>query len=166
MLDLGFGAFNTCLILIARCIVDGRDQAVTIGAITQTRTLGGVIGLAISQVVLFDRLLNTLRGRVTNEDLRSLFKSVDALNHLPPGKAALIIVEYAAGFNLQMRTVMYFVIAAFVTSCFAWRRDITTFDQINAERMKQQSRPALGEEVGLEEEMLGNAQTNIRSMPV
>ena len=97
------------------------------------------MGLAISQVVLFDSLLSALKGRVTGDDLRSFFQSADALKSLSPAKAALIGAEYAAGFNLQVRTAMYFVIAAFVASCFAWRRSMMTFDQINVERTKQAS---------------------------
>ncbi|KAL9588225.1 MAG: hypothetical protein Q9203_002968, partial [Teloschistes exilis] len=75
------------------------------GAITQVRVLGGVIGIAIAQVVVSSTIRSDLASILNPTQLDSLLQSTASIAALSPGQAADVRRVYGHAFNLQTRMV-------------------------------------------------------------
>ena len=122
ILGFGLGAFNTSVVSLARFEVEPREMSVTMSAITQARTMGGIVGLAVAQVVLFRKLLIDLAERLTEQETRGFLDKADMLQTLPADAQILVRHVYSQAFSKQTRTIMYFAMACFVVSLFTIRR--------------------------------------------
>jgi hypothetical protein len=96
------------------------------GAITQVRVLGGIIGLAIVQAIL----LSSLRSSLTPSQLSSILSSTTNIASLSPEAAALTRAAYGGAMNVQMRIVAGFGGASLSVSLFTWRREVAEFAEV------------------------------------
>ena len=101
--------------------------AVTMGAITQVRVLGGVVGIAIAQVVLSSTIRTELPSILTPEQVSELLESAASIANLSPTQAQEVREVYGHAFNIQTRLVMYFAIASLVVCLLAFRRHPKSF---------------------------------------
>ncbi|KAL8640452.1 MAG: hypothetical protein Q9226_008745 [Calogaya cf. arnoldii] len=126
-LGLGFGLGLSSLVIVSRVEVDDSDLAVTMGSITQVRVLGGVIGIAIAQVLLSSTIRSSLPSILNPAQLDALLESAATISKLSPAQATEVRRIYGHAFNRQTRTVMYFAIASLVVSIVAFRRHPKSF---------------------------------------
>ncbi len=100
------------------------------GAITQVRVLGGVIGLAIAQAVLLSSVRSHLISVLTPSQLDLLLSSTTYIASLPPEVAQLTRQVYGDASNLQMRIIVGFAGASLIASLGAWRRHAVEYADI------------------------------------
>ena len=117
------------------------------GAITQTRVLGGVVGIAIAQVVLSSAVRTDLPAILTPDQVDTLLQSAASISKLAPKQIHQVQKVCGHAFNKQTRQVMYFAIASLVVSLAAFRRHPRSF----ADAGKQEG----GQEVGVEAVVAG-----------
>jgi uncharacterized membrane protein YdcZ (DUF606 family) len=130
ILGFSFGVGLVSLIICCRVEVELEDHAVAIGAITQVRVLGGVIGLAIVQATLIADLKSRLAGILTPQQLSGVLASTERIALLPPEEARITRHVYGEAANRQMRIVMGFAIAGLLVSLFGWRRHAVEFKDL------------------------------------
>lgn len=98
--------------------------AVTQGALTQVRSLGGSIGLAIG-VIVFNSKIRSSSGLVdvlSPEEMAAVLRSPLAIAQLTRGQQAIISQAYATAFTQEMRVATYIAAACFVVSLLTWQR--------------------------------------------
>ena len=98
--------------------------AVTQGALTQMRSLGGSIGLAVAVIVFNNKIRATaaLTSVLTPSQTSELLKSPLAISRLTPPEQALVAKVYAKAFTNEMQVATYVAAACFVVSLFAVQR--------------------------------------------
>src|SRR5277367_3488258 len=92
------------------------------GAITQLRMLGAVMGLAISTTALSNYIRPRLGSVLSPEQLSQLSQFSGSIAQFPPEQAAATRAVYNDAYNLQMRIVMGFALASLIISLLAFRR--------------------------------------------
>jgi len=95
------------------------------GALTQMRSLGGSIGLAIA-VIIFNMRIRTseaLGESLSVTQRTALFKSPLAIKSLSPQQQALVSEMYAKAFSEQMRVATYVIAVAFIVSLLTLERN-------------------------------------------
>ena len=135
--SIGIGLNLTVLILLTPNLIRGKDQckpppmsfessltdpAVALGALTQFRALGGVIGLAIATNVLNNHLTSRLQGALSPEELANLLQSAATIAQLPPVLETLVRETFREGFNLQMRIMTGFGAAQILAMAVMWEK--------------------------------------------
>ncbi len=108
-------------------VADREPLAVTMGAITQVRVLGGVVGIAIAQVVISSTIRSDLPSILDPDQVEALLESAGSIASLEPSRAAEVRRVYGHAFNLQTRMVMYFAIASLVVCLIGFRRHPKSF---------------------------------------
>ena len=78
------------------------------GAITQFRAFGGVVGLAVATNALNSLINSRLSSVLTADQLASLLESVQTVATLPPSLQGTVRSAFADGYNLQMRIMIGF----------------------------------------------------------
>lgn len=109
--------------------------AVSLGALTQLRQLGGVIGIAVTQAILNNDFRSKLANHLTTAELSAVLLSTSNIRNLDPVNRDLTRVAYGQSSNLQMRVVMAFAGAAILTSLFAWQKAPLDRAAVEAERI-------------------------------
>ena len=105
--------------------------AVSQGAITQVRVLGGLIGLAICTAVLIQSVTTRLSSVLAPEQLHSLLQSTTSIAQFSQAQAAATRSVYGDIFNLQMRVVMFFTVGSLIISIFTIRRHPRSLTQVH-----------------------------------
>ena len=116
--------------------------AVTQGALTQMRSLGGSIGLAIG-VIVFNSQIRASKGlavALNPEEMAAVLKSPLAIAQLTPQQQGLVSRAYATAFTEEMRVATYIAAACFVASLLTLQRHLPQPDLGN--------RPGEAEDVG------------------
>jgi len=111
--------------------------AVTQGALTQVRSLGGSIGLAVC-VIVFNRYIraSTILARELKPDqIAALFKSPLILSTFPPHQQELVAGVYASAFTEEMRVATYIAAACLPVSLCTWQRHIPQLDREEPSRV-------------------------------
>lgn len=90
--------------------------AVNMAAVSQIRTLGGVIGVAIGDVILSARVWSKLGGILDPQQVAALQVSTDNLLHFTPQEVSSTRQLFGAGYNFEIRVTMYITIACFLVS--------------------------------------------------
>lgn len=140
ILGVGFGLSLSTLPLVARLEVEKEDHAVSMGAITQIRVLGGLIGIAVSQTILNDRVRSKLVEILNPEQLSSLMASIRSLDGFSASQVQQIRDAYGNGFNLQFRVMLYIGIACLLITLGCWIRN--PLDVQARERVEEANRKA------------------------
>ncbi|KAM0499255.1 hypothetical protein ACHAO3_004290 [Verticillium nonalfalfae] len=130
IMGLGFGFNLATILMMATIIVSEKDLAVTMGAVTQTRVLGGTIGLAVCSALLIDHIRAQASAILTPTELASILSSSGNIALLPPEKQYETRVIFAEAYSRQMRVMLYFSLAALGSVLFLFekkpRRAVTT----------------------------------------
>ena len=106
------------------CINADDSEAVLQGCLTQMRTFGGCIGLAIGAIVLNAAVSSstTLVRALTASQRAQLYKSPLVIAEFSPDQQKLVAGVYADAFTKQMRVCTYVAAAAFVVSLLTIER--------------------------------------------
>lgn len=116
IVGFGFGVSMSVLPLIARMEVGHLDHSVNMAAVSQIRTLGGVIGVAIGDVILSARVWSKLGGILDPQQVAALQVSTDNLLHFTSQEISSTRQLFGAGYNFEIRVTMYITIACFLVS--------------------------------------------------
>jgi hypothetical protein len=114
-------------------------SAVSLGAVTQMRQLGGVIGLAVTQAILNGDFRSQLTKFLSTEELKAVMLSTENIKKLSAAHKDLTCRAYGGSANMQMRVVTAFAGAAILTSIFAWQRAPKDRKALEAERVALQT---------------------------
>ncbi|KAK6852975.1 hypothetical protein PG995_011526 [Apiospora arundinis] len=114
LMGFGFGMGLVSLVIYAPLVVGREDLAVTMGAITQIRVLGGTIGLAISATILNNHLASRLPSFLSPSEMQQVSHSLSFLNSLPDATRDAVRQVFADGYNSQMRAMLYFSAATWL----------------------------------------------------
>jgi hypothetical protein len=90
---------------------------------TQVRTLGGVIGIAIVQAILLSHLRSQLPSVLTPDQLSAVVTSTANISRLSGPVAELTRQIFGEAVNLEMKTATGFAGAALIASLFVWRKN-------------------------------------------
>ena len=115
----GLSIASTTLLVIFRFLAEPQHYAVMLGCLTQMRSLGGSIGLAISTIV-FNRFVRGSQGladMLSAEELRELYRSPLVMSTWDAEVQAEVGYVYSEAFRGQMRVAMYVAAVALVVSC-------------------------------------------------
>ncbi|KAH8685445.1 MFS multidrug transporter-like protein [Tricladium varicosporioides] len=120
----GFGVginISTLIVMTPYSIKEARDKAVAIGAVSQFRIMGGVIGLAIVTAVYKGYVNSRLDIILTESEKYALLQSTESLVTLTPAIQEQVRVIYAGGYNLQFRILIAFAAAQIPASFMMWQ---------------------------------------------
>jgi hypothetical protein len=90
--------------------------------VAQSRTLGGVFGIATSTILFNRRIDQDIHPDITPEELSALYSSPAILEKLSPLQQQWISGIYAAAFNDTLRAYMCLAIVGFVCALFTWQK--------------------------------------------
>lgn len=121
--------------------------AVSLGAVTQMRQLGGVIGLAVTQAILNSDFKSQLAKFLSTEELKAVLLSTENIKSLSTAHRDMTCRAYGSSANSQMRVVTAFAGAAILTSIFAWQKAPRDRKALEAERVAIQKGQFTSEEV-------------------
>ncbi|THZ50488.1 MFS general substrate transporter [Aureobasidium pullulans] len=116
ILGFGFGLTMASSMVVIRTEVAMKDNTVSLGAVTQLRQLGGVIGLAVTQAILNGDFRSQLAKFLSDEELRSVMLSTANITNLSDSHRDLTCRAYGRSSNAQMRVVTAFAGAAILMS--------------------------------------------------
>lgn len=85
------------------------------GAITQVRALGGVVGLAIATNVLNNHVRSGLPNILSQQQIDALLQTFAVIQTLPDTLQVAVRTVYAEGYNLQMKVMVGFCVAQVVS---------------------------------------------------
>ncbi|KAK9414517.1 putative Efflux pump FUS6 [Seiridium unicorne] len=130
LLGMGFGFTLSSFVILARVEVTGEDSGIAIGAITQIRVLGGLIGVAIAQAVLSAQVSDGLSMVLGPDQLSAITQSPEAISQFSPSARRAIVKVYGDAFNLQTKIMIGLSAAGLMACLGAWRRTPTEFVEI------------------------------------
>ncbi|KAI9727831.1 MAG: hypothetical protein M1834_007877 [Cirrosporium novae-zelandiae] len=122
ILGVGFGLGLGTLLIMAPLVAEKRDLAVTMGALTQIRVLGGTVSLAICSTILNNHLKSDIGPILTRAQIQDVFESTSAILDLDQGIQQEVRCVFGAGYNKEMKTMLYFTIAGFLTILLIWEK--------------------------------------------
>lgn len=136
---------NSCIDLASNGMKEfwltaSRYAGIVMGAITQVRVLGGVIGIAIGQVIISSRLTSELGPVLGPEKLAALLHSTAAIKTFSPEEAALAMECYGRAFNLQNKIMIGFAAAGVVACAGAWKRHFENGADLEKKRLEAKAR--------------------------
>ena len=94
---------------------------------SQSRLLGGNIGLAIATVVQNQHLESDLQGILSNSQIDNLRHSLTAIKILSSQQVQAFRASFADAFRTQMEISMCVAAAALVSGICVWQRHPPTF---------------------------------------
>jgi hypothetical protein len=159
VLGFAFGMGLVSLMVITRVEVSADDNAVAMGAITQVRVLGGIIGLAIVQAILLASLRASLGGVLTPSQLATILSSSSSIASLPPAAAQLTRAAYGDASNVQMRIVAGFGGASLLVGLCTYRRQKISFADVAKGRGPADLRKIAALEAEMEAEGAGESES-------
>lgn len=93
------------------------------GAITQYRALGGVVGLSIATNVFNDYVRSQLSRFLTPEQLSTLLQSVTSgINELPSGLQPTVRATFGAAYDLQTKVMIGLATAQVLAVSIMWEK--------------------------------------------
>ena len=107
------------------------------GAITQVRVLGGVIGIAIGQTIISSRLTSELGPVLGPDKLAALLHSTTAVETFSPEQAAQTMECYGRAFNLQNYIMIGFATAGLLVCGGAWKRHFDNAADLEKQRLEK-----------------------------
>jgi hypothetical protein len=94
------------------------------GAITQVRVLGGIIGLAICQAVIYSHISSSATIELSSPQIQAILSSTTALVGEQGDEIRRL---YGEGWNLQMKVLMGFAGMGVLASAGTWKRHAMSF---------------------------------------
>ncbi|KAK3318056.1 major facilitator superfamily domain-containing protein [Apodospora peruviana] len=102
------------------------EYSVVMGALTQTRVLGGTVALAICSAILGNHLKESLGGVITQAGFQTIGETLGAINLPGPEQATKVKHAFAEGYNKQFRLLAGFSGAALLAALFLFSREPLT----------------------------------------
>ena len=96
----------------------------TMGAITQVRVLGGIIGLAICQAVIYSHISSFATIELSSPQIQALLSSSTTLVGEQGDEIRRL---YGEGWNLQMKVLMGFAGVGVLASAGTWKKNAVSF---------------------------------------
>ncbi|KAF4995620.1 hypothetical protein FGRMN_5011 [Fusarium graminum] len=115
LMGLGFGFSLSAILIMVPLVVTEKDLAVTMGAVTQVRVLGGTIGLAICSALLINHINSEASKYLTREQVEQILLSPKSIGLLPPETQDRTRALFADAYSNQMRAMLYFSIASLLS---------------------------------------------------
>ncbi|KAJ5260470.1 hypothetical protein N7478_012075 [Penicillium angulare] len=122
ILGIGFGIALSVLPLITRMEITLFDHAINMGAVTQSRLIGSLIGVGFGEIVLQSRLWTRLSTILTPEELGLIRQSMSNASKLSPYKHAAVQNEFGKDCNLIFRICMYISIGCLLATLLCYKR--------------------------------------------
>lgn len=94
------------------------------GAVTQTRVLGGVIGIAIGQAIIFAQLNADMKSVLDPEQMSAMMHSVADIESFSPDQVRALRECFGLAFNLQNKILLGFAGASAITCLAIWKPHI------------------------------------------
>jgi len=143
-MGVGIGANIAVLVQLTPQLIRGRDQgarnnmleplgacasnhntAAAMGAITQFRALGGVIGLAIATNVFNDYVRSKLSKQLAPDQLTYLLESVaTGIDSLAPDVQMIVRSVFASAYDLQTKTMIGFAAGQALAVSLMWEKKL------------------------------------------
>lgn len=89
---------------------------------SQSRILGGNIGLSIATVILNQHLVSDLQGTLSNKQINNLRHSLTAIDTLAPHQIEAVRSTFASAFRTQMEICTCVAAGALVVGLLVWQR--------------------------------------------
>ncbi|OAQ57608.1 major facilitator superfamily transporter [Pochonia chlamydosporia 170] len=137
-LGLGFGIALSSLAIVARLEVSKDDISVVMGAITQVRVLGGLVGIAIGQAVISSRITSELGPVLGPDRLAAILQSITAIQMFPSDLANLVRESYGQSFSLQHKVMIGFAAAALLSCLAAWKHNFENMQELEKKRVERE----------------------------
>ncbi|KZL85372.1 mfs multidrug transporter protein [Colletotrichum incanum] len=124
IMGFGFGMTLVTLLIYVPFLVDRADLAVSIGAVTQVRTLGGTIGLTVGATILNNHIASGLPPYLDASEMQAISNSVQFIETLPSPTRSAVRSVFNEGYNVQLRTMLYFSAVVLVSMTLMWDRNL------------------------------------------
>ena len=121
ILGLGIGLTLSSLLIAAPTVIEPKDTAVFIGALTQARILGGSIGLAICTNILIKKVRAKLHF-LSPQQLQELLQSAQTIKTLPLPAQKTVRQIFAEGYNEEFQVLIAFSGAAILATLMMWEK--------------------------------------------
>lgn len=122
ILGFGNGFVLTSLIVAVAMYAGKADRAVALSAITQSRTLGGTIALAICSSLLLNHMRMNLSSFLSEEQISAVFRTTASIGMLPPGLQVETRRVIAEAYGLQTKIMTGFSGAALLATGLLWEK--------------------------------------------
>jgi hypothetical protein len=119
------------------------ETALVVGALTQLRMMGAVIGLGIASTVFTEHVKSRLAKIVSSAQLDALLKSPRSIVDLSPEHISAARIIYNDAYNLQMQIVMGFALASLVVALMTFQKHPHPIPDMDIQKKME----AKGEEV-------------------
>ncbi|KAL9079021.1 MAG: hypothetical protein Q9157_002078 [Trypethelium eluteriae] len=133
IMGLGFGIGLSTILIMTPLVVEDKDMAVTMGALTRIRVLGGTLGLAICSSIFNNHVSSKLRNIIDPVELSKISDSASNINSLKEPQRNQIRVTFADAYSLQMHVVAAFSGLVFLVSFLMWERHPRKVEDRNLE---------------------------------
>ena len=94
---------------------------------SQNRSLGGNIGLAIATIILNQHLQDDLQGILTETQINNIRHSLTAMSTLSSPQVHATQISFSKAFRTQMEVCMCVAAAALLSGLCSWQRHPLTF---------------------------------------
>ena len=100
------------------------NTAVAVGAVTQFRSLGGVIGLAISTNALNGYVKPRLSSILSAKQLSGLLQYAGIIGTFPAELQGVVRATFGQGYDLQMKVMIGFGVAQVLLLPLMWEKQL------------------------------------------
>jgi hypothetical protein len=115
-LGFGLGLGLSALLVMTPLVVSDHGMAVTVGALTQIRVMGGTLGLATYSTIFNNYIDSSLGPIVSMEGPQRISHSASNIGSLSPSHQNAVRVVLADGYTLQMYIIAGFSGLGFLVS--------------------------------------------------
>ena len=92
------------------------------GAVTQSRLIGSLIGVGFGEIVIQSRVWTRLAATLTPDELASVMQSTSNASKLSPNKLAALQDAFGNACNLIFRICMFIAIGSILATLLCYKR--------------------------------------------
>jgi len=137
----GIGASLVAALLVVKLNASPEDSAAAQGLLSETRILGGNVGLAVSTIILNARLSHDLKDVLSPQQLLAIQNSLNSIALLDPVQQAAVQRTFARAFQTQFWVCIGIGALAALTGVFLWQRHPPTFASVEQKKKETQTLP-------------------------